>query len=390
MLKNKIKNNKKIKSLYEFLFQRPIINFYNLRTPRKRVAYVYSTYHFKKGVYLSHSNYQESRAIVDIFNDLGYAVDIYNNNKSYKIDFSKYDVFFGEGDLIYDAIIARESKSCYQVVYYGTGSHPAYNNIQSVKSLKRYIEKYDEVDIKYSRMVDEKWGAAATLSDSAIVIGNEVTQESFSNNGQNNCHLLKPSIHSVIDAKSVIRSKDMLKARKNILYFSSYGLVHKGLDLVIEIAKLTPDITYHLCGKLDSELTTDSKLISQIDLLPNIIDHGFVKLDGDNFRNLMNCCAFALLPSCAEGMSTAVLTAMANGGLIPIVTKQVGIDFGKFAIPIDSLCVGAMEHAIEISQSMHLSDMHVRAVLSFEYAGKLNIDKFSGRIRECIENATIN
>ena len=47
------------------------------------------------------------------------------------------------------------------------------------------------------------------------------------------------------------------------------------------------------------------------------------------FNNLVNNCAFALFPSLSEGGSPALLNIIANGGVIPIHSKQVGVDFDR-------------------------------------------------------------
>jgi len=52
--------------LYEFFFQKPIINLYKA-SYSKKVLFSYSTYHFNKGEYKAHSNYQESHVIKKYF-----------------------------------------------------------------------------------------------------------------------------------------------------------------------------------------------------------------------------------------------------------------------------------------------------------------------------------
>ena len=60
----------------------------------------------------------------------------------------------------------------------------------------------------------------------------------------------------------------------------------------------------------------------------NVVHIGFINLKSERFLNLMNEASFILFPSCSEGMASGVLTCM-NHGLIPIITKECGIDIEK-------------------------------------------------------------
>ena len=94
--KEYLKKNRLVLNVYEFFFQKPIINYFK-KPYSKKVLFSYSTYHFNKKNYTAHSNHQESLVIAKIFDEMGYIVDIYNNNREYKINFDNYDVVFGEG-----------------------------------------------------------------------------------------------------------------------------------------------------------------------------------------------------------------------------------------------------------------------------------------------------
>ena len=105
-IKSIAKNNQFVSNIYEYFFQKPIKNYFNVNYD-KRVLFSYSTYHFNKKKYTAHSNYQESLVIAEAFNKLGYKVDIYNNHKKYDIDFNKYNIIFGEGMPMYQAIQSK-------------------------------------------------------------------------------------------------------------------------------------------------------------------------------------------------------------------------------------------------------------------------------------------
>ena len=103
-IKNWLKKNSFILSLYELIFQRPIINVFN-KANSKKALLSYSTYHFKKNDYKAHSNYQESVAVAEIMDSLGFNVDVVNNNRETKLSLNQYDVIIGEGIPLYQSLV---------------------------------------------------------------------------------------------------------------------------------------------------------------------------------------------------------------------------------------------------------------------------------------------
>jgi hypothetical protein len=58
---------------------------------------------------------------------------------------------------------------------------------------------------------------------------------------------------------------------------------------------------------------------------PNILPVGVVDITSDLFKKISQVCSYTVLPSCSEGMSGSVLTAM-SAGLIPIVSRECGFE----------------------------------------------------------------
>jgi hypothetical protein len=319
-LRTYIKRNKLALSFYEFIFQREIVNFFNIKSDKK-VLFSYSTYHFNNKNYVKHSNYSESLIIADIFNELGYQVDIVNNNRPTKKKLNEYDVIFGEGIPIYQSINSQ-TKSL--KIYYGTGSHPFHCTQQSYIRLIEYYQKNTFLAKKSLRTNEADWGVAASLADAVICIGNETTKSTFLSHGAKNVFTVDPTFHPRSDALEIGIRKDFSQCRKSILWFGSYGLLHKGLDLAIEAARANPTWALHICGYTADE----SDFIDSLTIPNNVIVHGFINVYSEEFRQICLDCGFVLLPSCSEGIATAVLTAVANGAMIPIVTKECGVDIG--------------------------------------------------------------
>ncbi|MGI2125805.1 glycosyltransferase [Shewanella oncorhynchi] len=357
-LKMKVKKNKTFLNFYELCFQRTIINLFNSKS-NKKVLFSYSTYHFNKKNYLSHSNYQESNVIAAIFDDMGYRVDIINNNRLTKLDLSSYDVVFGEGLPLYQAISLNNAP---KTIYYGTGSHPFHCTEQSYKRLISFHHKYSFMAISSLRTSDTRWGLAASMADAVICIGNDVTKSTFTAHGANHVYTVDPTYHPRPDAKIIGHLKNFDECRKSMLWFGSYGLLHKGLDLAVEAFKNHPDWTLHICGYTPAE----KDFMDTLALPSNTIVHGFINVFDEQFKALASQCGFVILPSCSEGTATAVITAVANGAMIPVVTKECGYDVGTSGYIIELSAENIERQLVELDkyESSKLKEVAISAQLS--------------------------
>lgn len=372
-IKKIIKSNDMFFRVYEYFFKRKIINLYSTKKSKK-VLFSYSTYHFRKNKYLSHSNYQESNAIAKIFDDMGFQVDIVNNNRLTKLDISSYNIVFGEGLPLYQAISLSNAP---RTIYYGTGSHPFHCTEQSYKRLISFYHKYSFMALSSLRTSDTRWGLAASMADAVICIGNDVTKRTFISRGANNVYTVDPTYHTRPDAKTIGHSKNFDECRKSMLWFGSYGLLHKGLDLAVEAFKNHPDWTLHICGYTPAE----KEFLDALELPSNAIVHGFINVFDDEFKILASECGFVLLPSCSEGTATAVITAVGNGAMIPVVTKECGYDVGSSGYIIELSADDIERQLDELDQleSSHLKEFAIAAQSAA--LDRYTLEKFNTRIR---------
>ena len=49
------------------------------------------------------------------------------------------------------------------------------------------------------------------------------------------------------------KNKDFALCRRNILWFGSAGLLHKGLDIAVDFVLSHPEFTLHICGSSSGE-----------------------------------------------------------------------------------------------------------------------------------------
>ena len=67
-----------------------------------------------------------------------------------------------------------------------------------------------------------------------------------------------------------------------------------------------------------------------------------------------------ICPSCSEASCSSVLNVCGNGGNIPVMTRQCGIDSQDFAIPIGDTTVEAVEAALAQAGRLGEADLDLR------------------------------
>ncbi|MDR0605001.1 MAG: glycosyltransferase [Bacteroidales bacterium] len=316
-----LKRNYLIKNIYVNILTYKCKNIYKTNYT-KRALLSYSTAPFikKKKMYI-HPNYVENHTIAEILHRYGYIVDVYNNTFSGKINYKKYDIIVGEGLPISNYFFYKEHYIL--TVYYATGSHPFYNNIQSYKSLFAFYKKYKYFIQSSSRLIDFKWGIGASLSDYLILLGNDNTKKTFEHYIEDKSKIfnLNPPYY-----KTNVISDFSRKDKNKFLWFGSFGLIHKDLNTIIEIFSKHNEYELHICGYISGEIEFINAINDILIKSKNIHIHGFLSIQSDDFKKLMEECSFVVLTSCSEGCATSVITVMGNGGLIPLISRQCGLD----------------------------------------------------------------
>lgn len=311
----KIKRNIKY-CLYKILNKHDFIQNINYNSDdQKKVLIVYVTSPFSKSLVdgLTHTNIQESLQIVKYFINNNYCIDVIDcMEKEYKklIKKNYYNCVIGLGDAFKYA--CEVNRNCKHIMYL-TESSPRFSYKQEVERVKYYNQRYRKrIKITRSNMFykDSHFKDINNL----ILIGNEHTKSTYDYLGKNIFTIDATGLKN----KSFKNERNINESKLNFLWFGSYGAIHKGLDILVDIFNNNPDINLFIAG-LRKEEEKYIKLGAK-----NIHNIGFVNVNSEKFNELMNKCSFVILPSCSEGMATSVLTCM-NHGLIPLITKECGI-----------------------------------------------------------------
>ena len=291
-----------------------------------------------------HTISTEVYTIGSVLRNLGYNVDCTTDgNNSVKL--AKYDVI-GPSLSMFERIWKENISAT--TIRYSPGSHPLFcyrvtaNKMMQVREAK---QSWMPSSTRYLNN-DIRTYYADMLADHIIVLGNEFILSKYLEEDP------RPERYHRLNAfyfdchKPDLDAKDFDNTRTHICWFGSLGLIHKGLDIAIDIALNHPEITLHICGATKREKEFWKYYAPLIKDRPNIIDHGFLLVDSEEFVEVMNQCAWLINPSISEGMSTAVLNVCANAGLVPIYTKATGIDLQEYGIELDDAEYGLFETAV--------------------------------------------
>jgi hypothetical protein len=335
---------KEFKSAGKIIFRPPIINYFKTSYNRNAlVSYVADPYRNK--INLSHTNSFESMEIGKAINEAGFNVDIVDYDYEGNIDFSGYDLIFGFGEPLVNSFYNREEKLI--TVYYGTGMHLHTQNINTLNRVKEVFEKKGIWLPGSGRIVDKSWSIQTTLVDAMILLGNGEVNKTYTPFFKGKISNIPASFYNVTDFEEIISNKDFNKAKKHFLWFGSSGLIHKGLDLLLDIFSKREDIHLHVCGPLGGEPEFTKTYGNELFNSSNIHYHGFVLLNSALFKELLQKCAFVIFPSCSEGGGAAVLTVCGNGGLIPLLSKEASIDIDDFGFVFDKIIIESIRTVID-------------------------------------------
>lgn len=364
----RFRTNRRISNVFKSSHKRTVL-----------ISYITSPF---TGQRAAHTNQLESLAIAQVFNEVGFNVDVVDYTTTKQIDYSRYDLVFGFG------IPFERSFQNYNTrlrrIYYATGAHVCFQNHAEIRRIIEFNLKYRVRTIP-KRIVPWTWSLSTTMTDAMLIIGNEWTRSTYSQFTKVPTTLIKAT--AFVNDKTIGLQRDLPITRKSFLWFGSSGLVHKGLDLCLEYFSLHGDEILHICGPREEDLFLVMKEVLR---LPNIHFHGFVDVNSQQFLEIIRQCSFCILPTCSEGQSTSLLTAM-GAGLIPISSRYCGLDIEGYGFVIEDLNVAGVSKAVDLASALTISEISLMSAKAQELVLQYHtIDRFSAQIRSALSSGIIN
>lgn len=308
-----------------------------------------------------HSNLTECHVVARCFDRLGYSVDCSSRTKT-GIDYSPYEVVFGINGNAFMGSFGSEGKPEPLRIFYSVGAETCFNyRHTSIRNLD-FHRRHGRWMLGSNRYMpgDPRNYYEAHFSDAVICLGNEYVYRQFlaeeSCDGRYN---RLPAFYFKVAEPA--KEKDFSLCRRNILWFGSSGMLHKGLDIAIDFVVAHPEFTLHICGGSRQESAFREYYMPIIKANGNIVMHGFVDIESQEFAHILSQCGVLLNPSVSEGGAVAVLNVLGNGALLPVCSRATGIDIDGYGAVVDEMTYDAFEQALLDVDKLPLKEFEQRA-----------------------------
>lgn len=262
-----------------------------------------------------HTHFWESYTIARIWSELGFEVDCVSWTNHDFTPRQDYDVVIDVRTNLerWAPLLPRALK-----VLHADTAHHSFHNPAQQRRLEDLARRRGSAVMQHKRLPENR---AIEVADVAVVLGNRFTQGSYAFAG-------KPILHVPVSVPFTYPpslGKDFEAVRRRFLWFGSGGLVHKGLDLVLEAFAGMPDHELWVCGPIRRERDFERIYFRELYEMPNIRLLGWVDVAPASFMGLAGSCLGLVYPSCSEGGGSSVYTCM-HAGLLPIVNFEVSVD----------------------------------------------------------------
>ena len=348
-----------MRHLFKRFKRSPIIRLEPSTASRGTVVISYITWPFLEG-YESpkargHTNAYECVVMAESFRKLGYAVDIidYNNTEYVPPKTCRIAI-----DIHSNLERWNLPENCIRILH-GTGSHWLLWNHAELTRLSKVRDRKG-IALAPRRQVEPSRGVE--VADHVTVLGNEYTINSFR-------FANKPITRIPISSAYEFpwpNNRDMEFARKRFLWVGSYGMVHKGLDLVLDAFSQLPELELTVCGRPEKEEDFYRLYERELKHLPNIHFNGWIDMDTPAFAEIARTHAAIIYPSSGEGGAGSVIHCM-HAGMVPITTWEASIDLSDFGGAIRDGSVEAVKAAATQFAELSVTEVERRARNSYDH-----------------------
>jgi len=363
-------------------FRRGQISNYFKTHHKKNALISYITHPFNRGINLTHTNYTEAVEIAKVFHELSYNVDIVDYDYEGNLDYNKYSVIFGFGEPLVNSFYHRNHKIL--TIYYGTGMHVIYQNYATLKRIEEVYKKKGKWLLESGRIVDKAWSVQTSLADSIITLGNDEVVNSYQKYFSRKIYNIPVSYYKIFDSEEILKNKNLKDAKKHFLWFGSSGLIHKGLDLLLEVFKELPNLNLHVCGPIDNEPKFKNCYHEELYNYNNIHTYGYLNIQSKSFKDIISRCSFVIYPSCSEGEPSSIINVMIYG-LIPIVTDTAGIRIKDFGIGIKELTHESIKESVIKTVNLSEDEIEKRSLkCANDTVNNHSIEKYSYELKKAL------
>jgi glycosyltransferase involved in cell wall biosynthesis len=325
------------------------------------LCYVNKTFFLKAGKPLpnDHTRNWEVLQIAKTFLDLGYQVDVIDENNDRFVPAKHYSFFVGNR-INFDRIAASLNNNCVKVLHIDTAHWLFHNTAQYLRLLA--LQQRRGFTLPTRRWM--KANLAIEHADYATSLGNEFTVSTYR-------YANKPIYRLPISTPALYpwdEDKDFEQSRKNFLWFGSVGFVHKGLDLVLEAFIDIPDCHLTICGPVQQERDFERAYREMLYETPNVHTVGWVDIDSPRFLEITRNCIGVVYPSCSESGGGSVISCM-HAGLIPIVSRESSVDVDEsFGMVLKECSIDEIKTSVRKISNLSTQELKRMARTAWHFA----------------------
>ena len=312
--------------------RRPVFDAVPAPGAAKRALFVYSAlpFHLPEShpAFRYHQNLRQARQIAGVLAEFGYTVDVVDHSDRTFRPMRVYDLLLCHrvDHAGLEPAIGPETVK----IYLSSGTNHVIHNAR-LRERVRYLEAR-KPGLRFEQVMwDSEDMPYLKIADAVIGFGNDAVMDSW----QSVVSGPRYGFPNYGFQAIANPQRDWASARQNFLFLGSWRQVGKGLDLLLDSFASTPALHLHVCSKYKHEPDFCRAYDAELFRTPNIHACGWIDIGGKRFRELAARCAWVILPSCSEGSPGSVTNAM-FAGLIPVVTREAGIDTDGFGFTLEN------------------------------------------------------
>lgn len=305
----------------------------------------------------THTNFWQSWKMAQTFVDLGYEVDVIHWTNRRFIPKESY-VIFVDVRRNMERLGPLMNKDCIKIMHIDTAHMVFHNAAES----NRLLQLQNRRGITLSPRRFEMPNQCIEYADYATAVGNDFVVGTFA--------YAKKEIFKLPTPCAIAMDwmhRDWSQCRKNFLWFSSGGLVHKGLDLALDVFKEMPEYHLTICAPVAREKAFVRAYSRELYETSNIKTIGLVDIKSEKFRNIVASCGAMLNLSCSEGGGASVKTCM-HAGLVPIVSYESAVDVHNYGFCLKDCSIENIKRIVSSVANLNPDEIEKRARGAWEYA----------------------
>jgi glycosyltransferase involved in cell wall biosynthesis len=289
---------------------------------------------------LRHTNLTRCRRMVEVLGELGYVVDVTNKRDRRFRPRRAYELVVSERP-DWRTLERGLPPEASRILLASSLEHTLHN--ANVRRRHQRLAERRRPPVKIRRIYPEKMPALAGV-DAVAGCGNSYTMGTWQTRFAGPI-LPFDNYAFPVAAAAAPEVKDFARARLHFLFFASRSQVQKGLDLLLEIFPRHPRLHLYVCSGFAREPDFCACYQQELFETPNVHPVGWLSVASAELAGLYERCAFVIHPSCSDGQAGSVIQCM-QGGLVPLVTRETGIDTDGFGVTFEDDSLEEIERVI--------------------------------------------